>query len=91
MTAVHPDYHRQGIAKELVDSSTFDLARKEGCEAVVAGVTHRAAQKILVTQGFEVLRELPYLDSRTLTDSPYFDETRLGHHKSAKLMGISLV
>ncbi|KAF0310557.1 hypothetical protein FJT64_018452 [Amphibalanus amphitrite] len=90
MTAVHPDYHHQGIAKVLVDTSSFELARKEGCEAVVAGVTHRAAQKILITQGFEVLQELPYLDSKTLTNSPYFDETRLGHHRSAKLMGISL-
>ena len=91
MTAVHPDYHHQGIAKELVDTSSFDLARKEGCQAVVAGVTHRGAQKILQAQGFETLRELAYLDSEVLTASPYFDETRLGHHKSAKLMGISLV
>ncbi|XP_037078840.1 uncharacterized protein LOC119099850 [Pollicipes pollicipes] len=90
MTAVHPDYHHQGIAKELVDTSSFDLARKDGCQAVVAGVTHRTAQKILLNQGFEVLRELRYCESKTLAASPYFDENRLGHHKSAKLMGVSL-
>jgi len=90
MTAVHPDYHHQGIAQTLVDTSSFQLAREEGCQAVVAGVTHRAAQKILQSQGFQVVRELKYTDSATLASSDYFEEAKMGQHKSAKLMGISL-
>uniref|UniRef100_A0A914VJ99 aralkylamine N-acetyltransferase n=1 Tax=Plectus sambesii TaxID=2011161 RepID=A0A914VJ99_9BILA len=61
LTFVMPEYQRHGIARRL-SSMRLDAAKQLGCQGITTTSVNIKSQKLRMSEGFEVVKEVKYSD-----------------------------